>query len=353
MFTILLSLLALSGGHCVQEIPLELAFPRGMDHQFLQLTPDSILVSQHFSIIEIDLDGQLRGTYTFADGFDISNFSYLHTMDLIAVVLGRKTPEVEHRILLLEPGSFAPTSEGRIPVYDPDAVTPENVYTRQIIETNNGRLFTNQWNWSMNGEDQLLLQEMQLKPFADGYGFIERGKPFSLQQPAFEKFSASFKQRFVIEHGGSLQVLSQLQPLLRTYTQALGKRDLVEEVEVLRLQDWVQPYQEKQSNTREARLRWRFSFSRNIGLHRLDVDGSLLLGYMSPNQNHPFYTQSSEADDHAALFVLNLQKLKADGTRDGDPIQLPGTYLVGTDAMIAYVLKPLGESEYSLCALSL
>jgi hypothetical protein len=323
----------------------------GISPDYLQLTPDSILISQVDRIVEITMEGQFIKEFTFESdsqsSWEVTTFSYIKNRDLLAVNLGRRGTAgqaTEYRLLFFNRDDPSFSIQGFDKIKDPDIGSPE-AYYRQIISTN-GRLFVNLWTHDNLEKDAPLLVEVKLIPYQGGYAFEAKSEPFEIQRREVEMWSAKFKKRWVVAQD-NLIVLDEMQPMLKNYavSKTSSKRGMFEpsEEELLELSGWIQPY--KPFN-KEDRTRWAFSFSHNVGLYEMG-DG-LVSGYVTPNPKHEYYNRVGEGSVNVSPWVLNLQRMKVNGENIGSRVMIEGALLAGVQDQVAWVIKDDGNKQYSL-----
>jgi hypothetical protein len=352
--TILLYIVLLSMGPC-EGVKIDYKLD-GISPDYLQLTPDSLLISQVEKIVEFTMEGQFIKEFTFESDtqspWEITSYSYIKGRDLIAVNLGRvvsrdeagRVIETEYRLRFFNRDDPSYSIQGFDKIKDPNIGTLD-AYYRQIISTN-GRLFVNQWTRENIEKDAPLLVEVKLTPYNGGYAFEAKSEPFEVQRREMEKWSAKFKKRWVVSQE-DLIVLDEMQPMLKNYSvsKTNSKRGMFEsgDEELLELPGWIQPYKPFDRN---ARARWAFSFSRNVGLYELG-DG-LVSGYVTPNKKHEFYGREGKGESSVSPWVLNLQRMKANGENIGSRVIIEGGLLAGVQDQAAWVVKTDG----TLCQIS-
>jgi hypothetical protein len=222
---------------------------------------------------------------------------------------------------------------------------PRSAYFRQILSIGN-RQYVNLWDHSFVGKDRVpILNEVVLEQVDGGFEFRLVGKPFHEMRRAFNPFGDNMKRRFIAPDpaGGAIVVSHQLQEDLWVYGETAQKRQMVTDLRRLKLDEFVPPYAYPGPRPSEE---WITSFSQTTGLYA--VGGDLLIGYLSPNPEHPYYAAEfgkKEVPD-APRHVLHLQLLVNGKRKAPSEIALPGGFLMGIDEQkTAFVFQQTKTSD--------
>ena len=209
----------------------------------------------------------------------------------------------------------------------------EAVFFRQILSTSDERLFLNVGDPRDGAlKNQPLLTEVGVdKVDADSFHFTELGNRFSRQLVESRLLGNAYKLRWLAKSPSNdrLYVVDELQPrgwLFEETSRATYERGKSRPFDLV---GYVAPYDLVPS--RENQMKWYYSFSRVTGFYA-HGDG-FIIGYHSPNREHPWYAFDGEAskDESAPFFVLYLQVLDDNLQRVGPPGTFPGGFFAGME----------------------
>lgn len=343
--------------HCIESHKINYQFNENDQilPNHLQLTKDSVLVFQYWTLVEFSFFGDEIRTFSFDnDGLkvekkqyeaEIANFTYLPDLDLIAIVLW--LGEDKNGKAIYQTRFYDRSDQSYFVVYDPKQETPRFSYFNQFISTSDHRLFINTWTKKNLTEDRFLLQEVALMPNGNAYNVTPIAEPFHLQRREFEKDSNKFKRRWIVSRNNELLVINQTQSILKHYAHLNNdkRNNLYEKEDYFTLDKWVIPYQKRQDM---SPIEWLYSFSQNVGLYEIGSKGELLWGYLTPYSGGP----DDDDDEKVPSHMLKLQVLDKNGKASALK-EVEGGQLIGVQAESerAFVLLPPGEEDqfYSIC----